>query len=89
MPYITNRQDFDSEINELQARLRTIPREKRKGACNYVVSRIAAGIFPQDYHGISDAIGALRDAATEMERRLMAPRENKAIAENGDLPEYE
>lgn len=91
MPYIKpkDRETFDGAIATLQAKLLCVSNEVRKGACNYVVSRIAAGVFPNDYHGISNAVNALKDAAAEMERRLMAPREDMAILKNGDLPEYE
>jgi hypothetical protein len=88
MPYIrlAERETFDEAIALLQAKLLCVPEETRKGACNYVVSRIVAGVFPR---GISNIVGALKDAAAEAERRLMAPREDMAILKNGDLPEYE
>lgn len=91
MPYIklADRQPFLGSITELQIQLTKVPRHTRKGALNYVLSRIAAGSFDHNYHGISDMVGALRDAANEIDRRLMAPREDVAIATNGDLPEFE
>ena len=65
---------------------------KRKGATNYVITRVVLGSMRPDdkwsYNSISNAIAVLRDAATEMERRLMAKREDLAISQNGDLPEY-
>ena len=65
---------------------------KLPGPVNYVVTRIVLGALkPTDgwsYHSISRAIAVLRDSATEMERRLMAPREDVVIIENGDVPEY-
>jgi hypothetical protein len=84
MPYIrlAERETFDEAIALLQAKLLCVPEETRKGACNYVVSRIVAGVFPR---GISNIVGAFAEA----ERRLMAPREDMAILKNGDLPEYE
>ena len=78
------------DIGALQHRLRSVDRGKRKGAVNYVISRLVLGAFqPKSYHDISDAVSVLRDAAAEIERRLMGPREDVAIAKNGDLPEYE
>lgn len=90
MPYIKDRQAIvDALIGELQELLREVPRDKRKGDVNYVLSRIALGAFmPEGYHDISDAVNALKDAAVEIERRLMGPREDEAIEANGDLIEY-
>jgi hypothetical protein len=79
-------------IEELAARIRNVPSNKVKGACNYTVSRIVAHSMKPlggwTYSSLSDAIGLLRDAANEMERRLMVPYENIARSHNGDLPEY-
>jgi hypothetical protein len=65
----------------------------RPGPVNYVITRIVASSLKPptgwSYHSISRAIAVLRDAATEMERRLMAHREKEAINENGDIEEYE
>lgn len=65
----------------------------RPGVVNYAITRLVAGsLKPVDgwsYHSLSRAIAVLRDAATEMERRLMAKREDKAIQDNGDIQEYE
>jgi hypothetical protein len=91
MPYIKaqDRIWFNPGIEALQTELTKVPIDKRKGALNYVISRIASGVFPHDYHGISNIVGALRDAASEIDRRLMGPREDQAILNNGDLPEFE
>jgi hypothetical protein len=95
MPYIDDdgREFLDEheDIRSIQYKLRQVVKAKRKGAVNYVVSRIALGAMDgqTDYHTISDAINALRDAADEIQRRLLGPREDVAIAKNGDLPEYE
>lgn len=90
MPYIDdNRDAVDGFISEIQEILCDTPRDKRKGDVNYVLSRIALGAFmPEGYHDISDAVNALKDAAVEIERRLMGPREDEAIEANGDLIEY-
>ncbi len=103
MPYIRleDRDAFDCFIIDLQWSLRSVPRDKRKGALNYVLSRLALGTFgadltatqggilaPQSYHDISDTISALRDAADEIARRVMGPREDYALEVNGDLDEY-
>jgi hypothetical protein len=59
MPYIDNqdRNEYDELIFNLQQQLKEVPREKRKGAVNYVISRIILGAFyPKSYHEISDCI---------------------------------
>ena len=92
MPYISreDRHLIRSEsIENLIADLSRITSSRRKGAVNYAISRVVLGAMePQGYHGISDAVSVLRDAAAEIERRMMGPREDVAIEKNGDLPEY-
>ena len=65
---------------------------KRTGTTNYVITRIVTrALKPSDgwsYSSISRAIAVLNDAAMEMHRRLMDVREDYAIKENGDIPEY-
>ena len=65
---------------------------KKPGIVNYVITRIVArSLKPKDgwsYHSLSRAIAVLRDAAAEMERRLMAPYEQGKRGENGDVMEY-
>ena len=64
----------------------------RPGMVNYAVSRLVAGSLKPatgwTYHSLSRGIAVLRDAATEMERRLMAKREDQVISDNGDLEDY-
>lgn len=64
----------------------------RPGMVNYAVSRLVCGTLKPttgwSYHSLSRAIAVLRDAATEMERRLMAKREDQVIKDNGDLEDY-
>jgi hypothetical protein len=92
MPYIKKEQRsyFDQSIAAIVDAL--VSSECSPGDVNYVVSRIVAGAMkPEDgwtYHSLSHAVSVLRDAATEMERRLMGPYEKKAISRNGDIPEY-
>ncbi len=97
MPYVTQhiRSQLDTDIEILVDRLRKVVPDdmKRPGPANYTVTRIVAGALkPKDgwsYHSLSRAIAVLRDAAAEMQRRLMDQREDQVIRENGDVPEYE
>jgi hypothetical protein len=97
MPYIKQdqRNHLDFHIEEIVKAIRRVSTDisDRPGPTNYVVSRIVLGALkpnmnPWSYHSISRAVSVLNDAKTEMERRLMAKREDKAIASNGDLEEY-
>jgi hypothetical protein len=92
MPYI-NKEDReyisrDWLITQLALRIKEVPSGKKKGALNYVVSRIALQVFGKGgYTEISDAIAALQDAADEIKRRKLAPYEDECILKNGDLDE--
>lgn len=93
MPYVSkaDRQHIGEPlIQGLITAIQSVPSGKRLGATNYVVSRVAVGALKGSggYTEISQIVAALRDAATEVERRLMGPREDQAIQANGDLPEY-
>lgn len=97
MPYIDQKDRFHiadhMSISAIADILRKVPSGKVKGACNYTVSRIVAqAMKPEEgwgYSSLSEAIGCLEDAAAEMRRRLLDPYEDKAIAKNKDLPEYD
>jgi hypothetical protein len=97
MPYI--KQDRRSRISPLIFQvvdtLRRMGPERGgalKGDVNYTITRIVLGAMQPDagwsYQSLSDAVAALRDAATEIERRLLAPYEDGAKERNGDVPEY-
>ena len=96
MPYIkkTERAKYNYRIEEVVRQLKFCEPDllKRPGPTNYVVTKIVArALKPDDgwsYHSLSRAIAVLRDAATEMERRLMAKREDQVIIDNGDLEDY-
>lgn len=86
MPYISigNRMALDPIIDGLVKRLRAI--ECRPGDLNYVVTRLVLETLNEDdYHSLSSCVGVLRDAADEIQRRLLGPYEDKAIKRNGDL----
>lgn len=80
----------DGAISALVVDIDHVPSGKKKGALNYVVTRLALGVYGRGgYTELSDAIAALQDAADEIKRRKLGPYEDKAIAKNGDLREYE
>ncbi len=86
MPYINreNRAALDTIIDGLLKRLGSI--DAKKGDVNYTITRIVLETLNKDsYSSLSDCVGVLRDAATEIERRLLGPYEDTAIVKNGDL----
>jgi hypothetical protein len=85
MPYIKqkDRKKFDKYL------IHVIP--SNKGELNYCVTRLAVEFLANNkksYQTISDAVNALKDAAGELERRVLHPYENLKIEENGDIPPY-
>lgn len=93
MPYIPRdrRDKLDPFVDEVVDQLRLI--DATKGDVNYVVTRIALeALRPLNtwsYHTLSAAVGALKDAAAEIERRLLGPYEDQAILKNGDMQCYD
>jgi len=89
MPYVpqANRVALDEIVDGLVKRLREI--ECKPGDCNYVVTRVVLESLKPDtgwtYHSLSDAVRTLKDAATEIERRLLGPYEDVAVRKNGDM----
>lgn len=66
--------------------------DRRKGLCNYIISRIVAGgMKPSEwsYTSLSEARAVFTDAGEEFTRRMIAPYEDKAREKNGDVSEYE
>jgi len=86
VPYIKRekRSALDPIIDGLTKRLRSI--YAKKGDVNYCITRVVLEVLNHNsYSSLSDCVGVLRDAASEIERRLMAPYEDSCIQKNGDL----
>ena len=63
-----------------------------EGIANYVVTRIISGIFNDGgwrYHSLAHAVGCLESVKAELQRRVIAEYEQKAIEKIGDIPEYQ
>lgn len=90
MPYIAKerREKLDADIESLQWQLREMG--NAEGDLNYVISRLIGDAFLNEtrYHTIARITGVLENVKDEFYRRLAAPYEWKAIAKNGDLPEF-
>lgn len=98
MPYIIeeHRPVYDKEIESLIIKLSNAGDVQLDGDANYVISRIVAGSFKLhwgsnqkwSYQRAARAFLVFKAAAAEFYRRVLAPHEDKAIAKNGDIPEY-
>lgn len=61
---------------------------KSKGELNFLITELLVRFLEEkglSYHTISDAINAAKDAAVELERRVLAPYEDRAKKKNGDV----
>ena len=97
MPYVQSeyREDFDDAILDIVDRMSMLPQTGVKGALNYVISRIVAASVHQSgptqpwrYNEIADAVATFECAKLEFYRRIAGPKEDEAVAVNGDIPEY-
>jgi hypothetical protein len=57
---------------------------KADGDLNYILFKFAKTIVPS-YNNYKNFCGELRQCATEIERRLLAPYEDEKCKENGDV----
>ena len=55
------------------------------GDLNYVLFALCKRYIEPGYNNYKDFCGELRQCATEIERRLLGPYEDKKIEENGDV----
>ena len=58
---------------------------KADGDLNYILFKFCLNHIPCGYNSFKNYLGELRQAATEIERRLLATYEDKKIIENGDI----
>ena len=58
---------------------------KADGDLNYILFYYAKYIVPHSYNSIKNFCAELRQTATEIERRILAPYEDEKIKENGDV----
>lgn len=86
MPYIpkVKRQLYERELNNLSRR---INQTDQKGDLTYLVYVLGINFFKgkKSYTNISNAIGALYDAAEEIRRRYLNKYEDRKRRENGDI----
>ena len=83
MPYIADherRKELD-QIVELMYGLGI----QDNGEINYVLYAFAVRHVDKRYNSLKDYISELTECADEVRRRLLVPREEEAILENGDV----
>jgi hypothetical protein len=58
---------------------------KADGDLNYILFAYCKLCIPASYNNYKNFCGELHQAATEIERRILAPYEDNKILENGDI----
>lgn len=58
---------------------------KADGDLNYVLFKFCKENINTSYNDIKNFIGEMRQCISEIERRILAPYEDKKIEENGDV----
>ena len=81
MPYIEKekRPEMDKIVQEMVNQNLQV-----NGDLNYILYKFCKSIKPS-YNNYKNFCGELRQCATEIERRLLGPYEDKKIVENGDV----
>ena len=87
MPYIKDiyKKEVVDAINDLFVFIES------KGDLNYVICELVGKIILENditYTNISEMIGAVHDAETELRRRLLYPYEDIKMHKNGDVPSF-
>lgn len=82
MPYIN--QERRKQYDKIVALLNTTF-IKADGDLNYILFKYCKYHITPSYNNLKNYIGELRQCATEIERRLLAPYEDSKIEENGDV----
>ena len=87
MPYISQdeRQEIDSYLEPLIAKLKDSPTDRLDGRLNYVVSRLLASLYRRKYFDYNRAMGVLACASFEFYRRVVAAYEDEKLKEQGDI----
>lgn len=96
MPYIKQKQrdELDLQIEDLVSAIKELRVEEQlsdvSGVLNYTISSIILRTLPSiKYTELNKVVGALECAKLELYRRVLSPKEDRAVENNGDLPEIE
>ena len=82
MPYINT--DRRMELAYILSRME-MANVKADGDLNYILFAYCKRHVEPSYNNYKNYIGELRQCATEIERRLLGPYEDKKILESGDV----
>ncbi len=82
MPYVKERRRFI--LDKIVALMHYYNLEVN-GDLNYILFAFCKRYIKPSYNNYKNFCGELRQCATEIERRLLAPYEDKAIERNGDI----
>lgn len=82
MPYI--KQEDRERLSNLIDKM-TWDKIEANGDLNYVLYTYCLRHIKPSYNNYKNYIGELRQCATEIERRILGPYEDKKIEENGDI----
>jgi hypothetical protein len=82
MPYI--KPERREEIDEL-VHLMKVMKVKADGDLNYILYKYCKNHIKPSYNNLKNFCGELRQCATEIERRILAPYEDSKIQKNGDV----
>src|SRR6266403_4176194 len=94
MPYVNKeiRRQTRAPLTTLIDYVKELPDNARDGALNYLISELVGNAFRPAggwrYHYLHRAYGVFLAAGAEFYRRLVAPYEDKAIENNGDITAY-
>jgi len=82
MPYIkqVDRRQIDGIVSNMAH-----CRVQANGDLNYILFKFCSLYVKPSYNNYKNYIGELRQCASEIERRILAPYEDTKILENGDV----
>lgn len=83
MPYI--KQEQRPELDLLVSEMGDVYNIQANGDLNYVLYAFCKRHINPSYNNYKNFCGELRQCATEIERRILGPYEDKKIEENGDV----
>ena len=82
MPYV--KQERRGALNKVVVAM-SEAEVKADGDLNYILFRFCKYHVKPSYNNYKNFCGEIHQAATEIERRLLAPYEDEKIKENGDV----
>ena len=84
MPYISDENGRRRQIDKIVEIMYYLD-VKADGDLNYILYAYCKRYIKPSYNNFKNFCGELRQCATEIERRLVAPYEDKKIRDNGDV----